>query len=91
MLLEVLIAERDPSLKDTVQVGKIKKLNNFKEYIGLCSQKASLELKTLTEAEIERVGKRYAEVPCYIFGWDLFQFWRVIILDRLLYLREHGL
>ncbi|XP_055856677.1 probable methyltransferase-like protein 25 [Episyrphus balteatus] len=95
-LLEVLIVERDPSLKDTVQVGKIKKFNNFKEYIGLCSKKTNLELETISEEDIERVEKKYAEQSKFL---DLFYLLRMgfapvletlIILDRLLFLREKG-
>ncbi|XP_055905028.1 probable methyltransferase-like protein 25 [Eupeodes corollae] len=95
-LLEVMIVERDPSLKDTVQVGKIKKFNNFKEYIALCSRKVSLELETLAEEDIERIEKTYEKQAKFL---DLFYLLRMgfapvletlIILDRLLYLREQG-
>lgn len=95
-LLEVLIIGRDPSLKDTVQVGKIKNFQNFKEYVNLCYKKMDSKLQDFSAEEIGKVEQKYADQSKFL---ELFYLLRMgfapvletlIILDRLLYLREQG-
>ncbi|KAI8128697.1 Methyltransferase-like protein 25, partial [Lucilia cuprina] len=95
-LLELLICEEHKDLENTVQVGKIRKFSNFKEYVDLCRKKyPHLNLKAerideiFTAQELSR-NKKYL---------DLFYLLRMtfapvleslILLDRLLFLREKG-
>lgn len=95
-LLELLICEEHPDLKDCVQVGKVRKFSSFVEYVDLCRNKyPHLNLKSeriANAAKLEDMqqGKKYL---------DLFYLLRMtfapvleslILLDRLLYLKELG-
>lgn len=95
-LLEYLICEQNPNLKDSVQVGKIRKFNNFVEYTDLCRKKyPNLNLK---EERIENISTM--EDKCQDKKYlDIFYLLRmtfapvlesIILLDRLLYLKEMG-
>ncbi|XP_065366654.1 probable methyltransferase-like protein 25 [Calliphora vicina] len=95
-LLELLICEQHPELRDCVQVGKIRKFSNFVEYVDLCRKKyPNLNLKQeriaeISELEESSMNKKYL---------DLFYLLRMtfapvleslILLDRLLFLKELG-
>lgn len=94
-LLEVLVCETHPELKDAVQVGKLRKFNNFEEYVELCQKKYPL-LEDIPKERIKTVAEEYKDYKRYL---DIFYLIRmsfapvlesVILLDRLLYLLENG-
>lgn len=94
-LLELLICEQQPELKDTVQVGKIRKFTNFKDYVELCEKKYP-NLK-FNENRIEAIAEM--EESSHKMYLNLFYLLRMtfapvleslILLDRLLYLKELG-
>ncbi|XP_037945102.1 methyltransferase-like protein 25 [Teleopsis dalmanni] len=95
-LLEVLICEMNPDLRNTVQVGRIKKYRNFKEYLKLCSNKVNINFESISTERITKIESDYAIHKNYL---DLFYLLRmafapvlesIILLDRLLYLKELG-
>lgn len=93
-LLEVLVCELNPALKDTVQVGKVKKFNNFEEYVAICIKKyPNLEF---SNERITSVAKEYEEYKKIL---DVFYLLRMslapvveslILLDRFMFLKECG-
>ncbi|XP_013112268.2 probable methyltransferase-like protein 25 [Stomoxys calcitrans] len=94
-LFEVLVCEQRPELKDTIQVGKLKKFNNFGEYVELCKKKYLV----LQDIPLERVHTLAAEVEKNKHYLDMFYLLRmsfapvlesIILLDRLLFLLEKG-
>ncbi|KAL5288588.1 METTL25 family protein [Megaselia abdita] len=96
-LLEVLIVEMDESLKDTVQVGKIKKEGGFLDYVRKCDKKRNLELFThFTEEQILEIEKIYSQKEMTLNAFYLIRMSfapvieALILLDRLLFLRENG-
>ena len=95
-LLEVLLCQFDPTMKDTVQVGKIKKFNNFQEYLQICAKKLNMNEAICESENVKIVEQNYAVERLYL---DLFYLLRMsfspvleslILLDRLLYLHENG-
>ncbi|XP_067633644.1 probable methyltransferase-like protein 25 [Eurosta solidaginis] len=97
-LLEVLICENASELKQQVQVGKIRKFQNFNEYIELCSKKiSSIDPKLHWTCDtVDRVQKKFSKDEHYMHLFYLLRmaFAQVleglIMLDRLLFLRELG-
>lgn len=95
-LLELIICEEHPELRDTIQVGKIRKFNNFKEYVDNCSKKyPHLNLNTERVEQIEKLSELRQDKKLL----DLFYLLRMtfapvleslILLDRLLFLKELG-
>ncbi|XP_075165375.1 putative methyltransferase-like protein 25 [Haematobia irritans] len=94
-LFEVLVCEYHPELKDSVQVGKLKKFENFAQYVELCKKKYP-ELDNIPN---ERVNSLQDEAQAYKYFLDMFYLLRmtfapvlesIILLDRLLYLQECG-
>ena len=93
-LLELIICEEHPELRDMVQVGKIRKFNNFKEYVDNCIKKyPHLNLNAERVEEIEKVSQLRQDKK-YL---DLFYLLRMtfapvleslILLDRILFLKE---
>lgn len=96
-LLEVLILKNCPHLANTIQVGKVRKFNNFREYIEMCNKKASLSFDSQCDKEIVDLEMKYADQAKFL---ELFYLIRMtfapvleslILLDRLLYLKENFL
>lgn len=94
-LLEVLIVEMDGSLKDTVQVGKIKREGGFLDYVQKCDRKRSLGIFShFSEEQVLEVEKRYSEKEMTLNAFYLIRMSfapvieALILLDRLLFLRE---
>ncbi|EDW60587.1 probable methyltransferase-like protein 25 [Drosophila virilis] len=96
-LLEILICRRAPHLKNKLKVGKVHKFNNFFEYVKICAKKLNEPwLAAVGEAELEALLQQHDVDWHYL---SLFYLLRmsfapvlesVILLDRLLYLKELG-
>ncbi|KAH8254027.1 hypothetical protein KR032_008098 [Drosophila birchii] len=96
-LLEVLVCRHAPHSKNELQVGKVRKLEDFPDYIRKCSSKLEAPwLAAIGEAELQELLQEYAKHKHYL---DLFYLLRMsfapileslILLDRLLYLKELG-
>ncbi|XP_017837003.1 methyltransferase-like protein 25 [Drosophila busckii] len=96
-LLEVLVCRHAPHLKNELQVGKVRKFANFQEYVQKCAEKLNEPwLAAVTHDELEGLLDEYQQDRHYL---ELFHLLRmsfapvlesVILLDRLLYLREQG-
>lgn len=96
-LLEVLVCRHAPHLKNELQVGRIQKCNNFSEYIKKCSSKLNAPwLAAVEEQELDSLLQQYEEDKHFL---ELFYLLRmtfapiiesIILLDRLLYLKELG-
>ncbi|KAH8254908.1 hypothetical protein KR026_004526 [Drosophila bipectinata] len=96
-LLEILVCRHAPHLKNELQVGKVRKFENFKEYVKKCASKLDAPwLAAIGDAELELILQEYAMEKHYL---DLFYLVRMsfapvleslILLDRLLYLKELG-
>lgn len=94
-LLEVLIMQMDHSLKDTIQVGKIKRKDGFLDYVKECDRKRNLGLfKHYSEEQILEIEKLYSEQVMTLNAFYLIRMSfapvveSLILLDRLLFLRE---
>ena len=93
-LLEMIIMEKFPNLQNCVQVGKIKKHNNFQDYLQKCDDKLKIGLDQLwCHVNYEQI---YAKDEQFL---KLFYLIRMnfapvletlILLDRLLYLKENN-
>ncbi|KAH8348767.1 hypothetical protein KR084_010850 [Drosophila pseudotakahashii] len=96
-LLEVLVCRHAPQLKNELQVGKVRKFESFHEYIKKCATKMDAPwLAAIEEVELQSLLQEYALDKHYL---DLFYLLRMsfapvleslILLDRLLYLKELG-
>lgn len=101
-LLEVLIAERRPELGNCVQVGRMKGVDalRFGEYVARCVRRLGADALPVDVAEVERrEAALMAEYGLQQRRMELFYLVRqtfapvletVILLDRLLYLKECG-
>lgn len=95
-LLEVLIVKQNSELKNCIQVGRMKNCNTFEDYYRMCNERVNLNIDTDTYEMI---------TLCKSFAYEgellkLFYLIRMtfapiletlILLDRLLYLKENGL
>lgn len=96
-LLELLVCRHAPHLKNELQVGKIRKFESFPEYIQKCAQKLNEPwLASVEEAELHsllenhELDRRYLEL-FYLLRMSFAPVLEsVILLDRLLYLKELG-
>ncbi|XP_064538166.1 probable methyltransferase-like protein 25 [Drosophila montana] len=96
-LLEILVCRRAPHLKNQLKVGKVHKFNNFIEYVQICAKKLGEPwLAAVGEAELVALLQQHDTDRHYL---SLFYLLRmsfapvlesVILLDRLLYLKELG-
>ncbi|KAH8252213.1 hypothetical protein KR038_002437 [Drosophila bunnanda] len=96
-LLEILVCRHAPHSKDELQVGKVRKIEDFPDYIRKCAAKLEAPwLAAIGEAELRELLQEYAMDKHYL---DLFYLLRMsfapvleclILLDRLLYLKELG-
>ncbi|XP_030372687.1 methyltransferase-like protein 25 [Scaptodrosophila lebanonensis] len=96
-LIELLVCRHAPHLKNELQVGKVRKFQNFYEYVQLCAKKLNATwLGALEEAELEELARSCDVDRHYL---ELFYLLRMsfapvleslILLDRLLYLKERG-
>ncbi|KAH8271527.1 hypothetical protein KR018_004251 [Drosophila ironensis] len=96
-LLEVLVSRHAPHLKNELQVGKVRKFDGFKDYVKKCAEKLKSHwLAAVEDAELESLQQEYSMDKHYL---DLFYLVRMsfaplleslILLDRLLYLKELG-
>lgn len=101
-LLEVLIAERRPELRNCVQVGRMKGVDAlpFGAYVARCAKRLGADALPVDVAEVERrEAALMVEYALEQRRMELFYLVRqtfapvletVILLDRLLYLRECG-
>lgn len=94
-LLETLIVEHNAGLKNCVQVGRMKNIGSFVAYVGNCEKRTNLRLQKSEEDLEQLLGEHEFERR----RMDLFYLIRmtfapllesVILLDRVLYLKEHG-
>ncbi|XP_068144821.1 probable methyltransferase-like protein 25 [Drosophila tropicalis] len=95
--LEVLVCRHAPNLKNELQVGKVRNFKDFPDYIQKCGKK--LEAKWLDDVhpdELQALVQDYSLDKHYL---ELFYLLRMtfapaleslILLDRLLYLKELG-
>ncbi|XP_017022330.1 probable methyltransferase-like protein 25 [Drosophila kikkawai] len=96
-LLEILVCRHAPHSKNELQVGKVRKFKDFPDYIRKCAAKLEAPwLAAIEEAELQMLLQEYAKDKHYL---DLFYLLRMsfapvleslILLDRLLYLKELG-
>ncbi|BFG05098.1 methyltransferase-like protein 25 [Drosophila madeirensis] len=96
-LLEVLVCRHAPHLKNELQVGKVRKFENFQDYIQKCAKKLEAPwLAAIDVAELQSLFQEYALDKHFL---DMFYLIRMsfaplleslILLDRLLYLKELG-
>ncbi|XP_062135065.1 probable methyltransferase-like protein 25 [Drosophila sulfurigaster albostrigata] len=96
-LLELLVCRHAPQLKNELQVGKVRKFGSFSEYVQKCAKKLNAPwLAAVEEAELQALLKAHEQDRQYL---ELFYLIRmsfapilesVILLDRLLYLKELG-
>lgn len=94
-LLETLIIKHDITLKNCVQVGRMKKVGTFAEYVDKCAQRTNLRMdingtaneQLLTEREFDRRLMDLFYLLRMTFSPVLES---VLLLDRVLYLRESG-
>ncbi|KAH8297246.1 hypothetical protein KR044_008567 [Drosophila immigrans] len=96
-LLELLVCRHAPHLKNELQVGKVRKFDSFSEYIQKCAKKLNAPwLAAVEETELQTLLKAHEQDRQYL---ELFYLIRmsfapvleaVILLDRLLYLKELG-
>jgi len=96
-LLEILVCRHAPELKNELQVGKVRKFESFEEYIQKCATK--LDAPWLAAVEKEELQSLLQEYAVHKYFLDLFYLLRMsfapvleslILLDRLLYLKELG-
>ncbi|XP_017147562.1 methyltransferase-like protein 25 isoform X1 [Drosophila miranda] len=96
-LLEVLVCRHAPHLKNELQVGKVRKFDNFQDYIQKCARKLDAPwLAAIDTTELQSVLQEFALDKHLL---DMFYLIRMsfapvleslILLDRLLYLKELG-
>lgn len=96
-LLEVLVCRHAPHLKNELQVGKVRKFDNFSEYVQKCAQKLDTPwLEGVEQAKLHSLLKQHEQDRHFL---EIFYLLRmsfapvlesVILLDRLLYLKELG-
>lgn len=96
-LLELLVCRHAPHLKNELQVGKVRKFNSFPEYVKKCADKLNVPwLAAVEEEELLSLLHKHEMDRQYL---ELFYLLRmtfapilesVILLDRLLYLKELG-
>ncbi|EDX15539.1 methyltransferase-like protein 25 [Drosophila simulans] len=96
-LLEILVHRHAPQLKNELQVGKVRKFESFEEYIQKCATKLDAPwLTAVKKEELQSLLQEYALDKHFL---DLFYLLRMsfapvleslILLDRLLYLKELG-
>lgn len=95
-LVDILIKEKCPEYYESVEVGKIKRCSTFIEYVRKCSKKSEYlkAFDNISENELNALWEKYSKDKPYL---DLFYLIRlslaqvietVILLDRLLYLKE---
>lgn len=94
-LLETLIVEHDAALKNCVQVGRMKRIGSFGEYVAICAKRANLNLNTNIEyLEPLIVNHEYDRRLMDLFYLIRMTFAplleSVILVDRVLFLQEHG-
>lgn len=94
-LLEVLIVNEYPNLKNAVHVGRIKKCTSFLEYVRKCSKR--MDLLNFDHFSDEKIIALYESHRSQIEFLNAFYLMRlslapiveaIILLDRLLYLKE---
>lgn len=95
-LLEVLLQQKDSTkLPLSLSIGKIRHYTNFKEYVEECLKKHN-NLTEISTESIEMIENEYKNGQKYL---ELFYLLRMtfapiletlILLDRLLYLKENG-
>lgn len=96
-LLELLVCRHAPDLKNSLQVGKVKKCDDFVEYVQKCSKKLNEPwLAEIKEGELKALLQQHESDQHYL---SLFYLLRMsfapvveslILLDRLLFLKELG-
>ncbi|KAL7736341.1 hypothetical protein ACLKA6_014812 [Drosophila palustris] len=96
-LLELLVCRHAPHLKNELQVGKVRKFDSFAEYVQKCAAKLNLPwLAALKEEELlslldkHELDRQYLELFYLIRMSFAPVLESVILLDRLLYLKELG-
>lgn len=96
-LLEMLIVRQNIKLKNSIQVGRMKKCNNFVDYIKQCTKRTNLSLDNTSENELHDLFEARQHDGDLL---NLFYLIRmtfapiletIILLDRLLYLKEQGI
>lgn len=96
-LLEVLITRADSSLRNCIQVGRMKKCETFTEYVRKCTNRRNLTVDGVQdEAFLEQLLESYRHEDRLL---ELFYLIRMtyapvletlILLDRALYLKEQS-
>lgn len=96
-LLEVLLTRADSSLKNCVQVGRIKKCGTFTEYVRKCSNRRNLTVDGVEdEAFLEQLMESYRHEDRLLGLFYLIRMTyapvleTLILLDRALYLKEQN-
>ncbi|EDV98211.1 methyltransferase-like protein 25 [Drosophila grimshawi] len=96
-LLELLVCRHAPHLKNELQVGKVRKFNGFVEYVQKCADKISAPwLAAVDEEELQLLEQQYELDRHYLSLFYLLRMSfgpvleKLILLDRLLYLKELG-
>ncbi|KAH8398964.1 hypothetical protein KR222_004294 [Zaprionus bogoriensis] len=96
-LLEVLVCRHAPQLKNELQVGKVRKFDSFPEYVQKCAQKLNADwLAAVGDQELHELLQRHEQDRQFLALFYLLRMSfapvleSVILLDRLLYLRELG-
>lgn len=96
-MFETLVAKRHPDSKNCIQVGRIKNATNFIDYVRMCSKRTQLNLDAVSDAELVALEEAFEHQRLQL---NLFYLLRMtfapvietlILLDRLLYLRENGI
>lgn len=93
-ILETLVTEKYPEQTNSVQVGKLKKTENFVEYVRAVCKKTELNFDSMSDDELLQLEQSLA---IHRHRINLFYLLRMtfapvietlILLDRLLFLRE---
>lgn len=95
-LFETLIIKHNNKLKDCVQVGRIKKCGTFSDYVEKCAKRSGLNFD-YNEDELNQMLDAYGDDCDRLNVFYLMRMTfapileTIILLDRLLYLKEAGL
>lgn len=95
-LLEVLIVNDYPHLKNAIHVGRVRKCSSFLEYVRKCSQRMDLlNFDHYGDHEIIALHEKHKKHIAFLDAFYLMRLTlspiveAIILLDRLLYLKEH--
>lgn len=96
-LLEILIVDKHPAYRNAINVGRVKKCDTFVEYVRKCSKRIDIvDFDGVSDQELYDIERKYSSHRQIMNVFFLLRLSlapileSVILLDRLLYLKEQN-